>query len=662
MNRPRETHLFASSCACAIRHTVAMTKHNTLAALVVVLAVFLSACGGGGGDSGTPAPPVAVVPTLTGSTAISGVAANGAPLLGASIRVIDANGRPVSLLDAAGTRVTSLPTSTADGSFRIVLAANSTPLPLLLQASGVDGAGTPLVLHSALTSTTLPLTVNFTPVTDALVAMVLGTAPRTVFASPALSASTLPLLADATAVTSASDLIKAILATGMADAKVTNAKTLNLLADNTFLANRLLLDAVLDGTRIQLTQDNTGRELVQFSNRFTTPGTVEVSVDLATARAELVLGATGSVAKAITSTLKVATSPLKATLVNLGTLDALTGTINTQIAQGASSATMTTLLLGAYTQHDGRNRAAMANLLATYATGNLQLGRWQLTGCVTDPIPTAGCTKFHASALVINSVGQAVDVLNDTVGTDTSKPPKWLLLGNGRSATARIAHVAQATFNLDGTPANSAAPPSNGLQLSVRAQDSTATQTIASATVQVPSGFGVRLAYCASRLLCVAPSSGAVTATGELSDTLLQKTPGLVGLQDAAFGAKYVATVIPVTGTAEVFNSYLQAKQATDLGLGLFPKPDATLSLATFNENTLLSWKNWSEARPDMRVSSVRLILNSPPVIRDITLPGPMAASVFLPAPTVTVTSFQLWIGAQDSAGRFFYSQFKSGP
>ena len=70
--------------------------------------------------------------------------------------------------------------------------------------------GTPVVLHSALTSTTLPLTVNFTPVTDALVAIVLGAAPRTVFASSALSASALPLLADATATTSASDLIKAI--------------------------------------------------------------------------------------------------------------------------------------------------------------------------------------------------------------------------------------------------------------------------------------------------------------------------------------------------------------------------------------------------------------------------------------------------------------------
>ena len=631
--------------------------------LSLALSVLLSACGGGGGGGdSTPAPPVVVVQTLTGATPVSGVAANGAPLLGASIHVVDANGRAVSLLDAAGTRVTSLPTSTADGSFRIVLAANSTPLPLLLQASGVDGAGTPVLLHSALTSTTLPLTVNFTPMTDALLAMVLGTSPRSVFASPVLSASNLPLLADATALTSASDLLKSILATGLTEAKVTNSKTLDLLADSTFLANRLLVDAVLDGTRIQLTQDNTGRELVQFSNRFTPPSTVEVSVDLATARSELVLAATGSVAKAITSTLKAATSPLKATLVNLGTLDALTSSINSQIAQGASATTMTTLLLGAYTQHDGRNRAAMANLLATYASGNLQLGRWQLTACVTDPIPTAGCTKFHASALVISPAGQAVDVLNDTVGTDTSKPPKWLLLGNGRSATARIAHVAQATFNLDGTPAAAAAPPSNGLQLSVRAQDSTATQNIASATTQVPSGYGVRLVYCATRFLCVAPGSGPVTAAGELSDTLLQKTPGWVGSQDAALGAKYSATVIPLTGTAEVFNAYLQAKLATDLNIGLFPKPDEALSLAALNNNTLLSWKNWADARPDMRVSSVRLILNSPPLIRDLVLPGPMATSVFLPAPTVTVTSFQLWIGAQDSAGRYFYSQFKSGP
>ena len=47
------------------------------------------------------------------------------------------------------------------------------------------------------------------------------------------------------------------------------------------------------------------------------------------------------------------------------------------------------------------------------------------------------------------------------------------------------------------------------------------------------------------------------------------------------------------------------------------------------------------------RWRSVRLIANSPAVIRDFTLAGPMATAVFL--------------GAQDSLGRWFYTQLKSG-
>jgi hypothetical protein len=633
-------------------------------ALAAVLSASLSACGGGGGggDSGTTTPttPAPTVLTLSGSAVVTGVAAAGAPLLGAAIRVMDAKGSPVTLLDAAGTRVTSLRSSTADGSYRLVLAADRTPLPLLIQAAGLDGSGLPVVLHTALISNTLPLVAHITPISEALVGLVLGVAPRTVFAQPALAASNLPLLSTTTALTSASDQLKAVLATNLTDAKVTNAKTLDLLADASFLANRLTVDAVLDGTRIQVVKDNGGRDIVQLSNKFLVPGTVEVVMDLATARAELLLGTTGSVAKAITSTLKVATSPHKASLLSLPTIDALTASINNQIVQGANSATFTTALLGVYTQQDGRSKAAMADLLAAYASSNLQLGRWSLLGCVDDPIPTKGCTKFQAAALVINGAGQAVGVLNETLGNDTAKPVKWTLLGNGRSGTVRIQQVAQLRLNLDGSPPAGGPAAANGLQLVAPALDG-ATTVLNSATVQVPSGYGVRLVPCNTRDLCVSPAAPSVVATGELSDTLLQQTPGWIGSQDAALGALYVATITPPTGIPETFNTYLRSKLATDLSTSLFPKPDAPLSLATVNADLLLSWRTWADANPDMQVRSVRLIANSPAVIRDFTLAGPMASSVFLPAPTTPITSFQIWLGAQDSLGRWFYTQLKSG-
>ena len=386
-------------------------------------------------------------------------------------------------------------------------------------------------------------------------------------------------------------------------------------------------------------------------------------MDLANARAELVLGTTGSVAKAITSTLKVATSPHKASLLSLATIDTLSASINTQITQGASSATMSTALLGAYTQQDGRSKAAMADLLAGFAAGNLQLGRWSILGCVEDPIPSKGCSKFQASALLINAAGQVVGVVNETLGNDTSKPVLWTLTGNGRSGEVRIQHVAQLRLNLDGSMPSGGPAASNGLQLLVRAQDAAtpASQTLNSATVQVPSGYGVRLVYCNVRDLCVTPGPSTVVATGELSDTLLQQTPGWVGSLDAALGAQYTATITPTSGTPQGFTTHLRSKLATDLSTSLFPKPDAPLTLASVNGDLLLNWRNWADANPDMQLKSVRLIANSPAVIRDFNLSGPMATSVFIPAPLAAITTFQIWMGAQDSLGRMFYSQLKSG-
>ena len=662
------TQLFIALRLISTGDTVPMMKTLFRPMATGLLAVALCACGGGSGGSDTPAPTTPTTPTptvlnLSGTNVVTGVAAAGAPLLGARIRVIDATGIPVTLLDAAGTRVTSLRSSTADGSYRLSMETNRTPLPLLIQAAGVDGSGMPVVLHTALIGNTLPLVAHITPITEAVTALMLGAAPRTVFAQPSVAFSNLPLLRDATALASASDLVKSVLATSLTDTKVANTKTLDLLADPGFLANRATVDAVLDGVRIQAVKDAGGRDILQLSNKFLAPGTVEVSVDLANARAELVLGTTGSAAKAITSTLKVATSPHKASLLSLATIDALSTSINTQITQGASSATMSTALLGAYTQQDGRSKTAMADLLAEFAAGNLQLGRWSLLGCVEDPIPSKGCAKFQAGALVINAAGQAVGVLNETLGNDTSKPVRWTLTGNGRSGDVRIQHVAQLRLNLDGSVPNGGPPASNGLQLVARAQDNAtpAAQTLNSATVQVPSGYGVRMVYCAVRDLCVTPGPATVAATGELSDTLLQQTPGWVGSQDAALGAQYVATITPTTGSALTFNTYLRSKLATDLSTNLFPKPDAPLTLASVNGDLLLNWRTWADANPDMQMKSVRLIANTPAVIRDFNLSGPMATSVFIPAPATPITTFQIWLGAQDSLGRMFYSQLKSG-
>jgi hypothetical protein len=661
--------------------------------IVMLLLAGLSACGGGNSDSSTassstttpstsvttptPAPVPVIVPR---STSITGVAATGAPLLGAQVRIVDATGTAVTLQDPAGSTIASVKTSTADGSYKAVLASPAT-LPLLIQAAGVDGSGVPVVLHSVLATAATPLLSHITPASEAMLAMVLGGSPRSIFSNTGANAQNIALLSNTTALNGASDQLKSILKNNFSDIKLptgTTVAALDLVRDPNFSANRTGLDAVLEGVRIMAVRDASAGEQLQVSNKFVTPGTVEVTVNLATAAAELLKGTSGNVASAVTSTLKATTSPLKTSLPNLETIDALSATINSRITQRTTGAYVdaVTSVPASYLQ-DGRTKNALKTKFADYTTKNLQLGRWQILGCADDPyVPGKTCIKFRASALVVNSVGDVVDVFSDTLSIDTAKPPNWILSGNGRSNEVRASQVAQATFNLDGSQPANGALPASGLQLAVRAQDPSANRarTVVSASVQVPSGYGVRLVYCGIPELCVSTGSTSVAATGELSDALLQKTPGWVGSQDAALGAKLAVTVTPcalpcastpVAATAETVNVYLTAKPISDLGIGLFPKLDTPLSIDSLNHDLLLSWGNWAASNPDMRVFTVRLVTpvaNSTPLIQDFAPTSVMKTSLFIPAPASAITASQLWLGAVDSLGRSYYSQLKSTP
>ena len=121
-----------------------------IASLAAVAAMALTAgCGGSGGgsnssgntDSGQTGTPASEVGPFT----VSGVAAIGAPLLGATVTVVDGKG-----VEQGRTR-----TNTSDGSYAVALTGSHIPLPLLIQASGVDMTGKPVILHSVVqTSTT----------------------------------------------------------------------------------------------------------------------------------------------------------------------------------------------------------------------------------------------------------------------------------------------------------------------------------------------------------------------------------------------------------------------------------------------------------------------------------------------------------------------------
>jgi lysophospholipase L1-like esterase len=84
-------------------------KMKTRLALVALAAVGFTACGGGGGDDTTPAP-------ADTRTRLVGVAATGAPLAGAAIKVCDATGASVST------------TAAADGSYSVDVSTLTAPL------------------------------------------------------------------------------------------------------------------------------------------------------------------------------------------------------------------------------------------------------------------------------------------------------------------------------------------------------------------------------------------------------------------------------------------------------------------------------------------------------------------------------------------------------
>lgn len=655
--------------------------------LAVSLAV-LNACGGGGGGdaatstsstAGTSSTASTTTTTTTTTTTLAsasvvltGVAASGAPLLGASVKVVDATGTPVSLVDASGNLVGSGTTSPTDGAYRLVFATNAPKAPLFVQVVGVDASGYPLALHSLVQTATPPLIANVTPATNAVVAQLLGGDPKTVFINASANASAIAMLGKAASVTSASDQVKAIIKPNLTDAKITDTKKLDFFQDAAFAANKSGLDFALEGLRIQIVKDATGKELLQFSNKFVSTKAAEVVVDLATAKAELSKTTGGSIAKAITSTIKATTSPT-AVLTKLGVLDDLGAALNKLISQGAVAADFlaSPALAATYTTHNGRTRTDLANKLANYAANNYQLSKMQVIGCAdnTDP-PYKKCDKVAVSALVTDATGQRVEVLGDVATYATNTTPNWTLVGNGLTSDLTIFPVAYATYGLNGVLATgSTANPGYGVQviLAVGAGDTT------SRTVQFPSGYSVQFAYCNLSQLCVKTSTTASpVASGELKDTLPQQlSVGSIGTLDAVVGAKYLVTL---AGAATSSPAYLPADVPSDLANAPFPMLDGisskplTIADITASAGLTLSWADWAAANPNMRMFLARVLVSSATAYAysDASLPFAAGSGIKIPAVVIpagfTPTSYQVWLGAEDSLGRRFFSKFTSSP
>lgn len=630
---------------------------------------LLTACGGGGGSgttettggSGagaaavTPAPAASAAPTRV-AVRLSGVAALGAPMSDATVRVVDATGELVG----TGT------THPADGSYS--LTTKPAVGPLMVQAAGTDASGQPLILHSAVATVAASAFANITPLSEAIVALALGGDPKAVFADAAAKPAPLAALASLAA---SSDLVKTLVKTNLSDAKVGDAKKLDLLADPEFKANKTGVDLALETLSLSYGTSSTGVPQMYLGNKLAN-APQEVVVDLDVARTEIAKTTGGKPANAVTSTAKSITSPTTV-IGTLAALDDLGAALNRMIADGtgASTDTIQQQMLAGYTGFDGADAAALSVRIADWTARKMQIGRMQVTGCANDTIPKTGCSLINVAARISDAKGENVESFVNTVKYSATSTPKWSLVGNGQFASAGLRSIAVLELENDGrlfVPSGTATPPPNpniGVQLVVGA-------SAAAATVQTPSGFSLSLVQCQPPTLCLAKQTGEsfVQPTYQVSDNaVLRSTNVWFGATDLAPDARYRFTLTPPEGgTAVVRTVQLRRPFAAVPAMGRFPvlddvKSSQPLAGGALLTETRLSWSEWAAANPDMRVVAVRRILVGEEGYSVLLESRPArwgATSVALDAPASDfgITGIDLIVIAVDTAGRWYYTRY----
>jgi hypothetical protein len=379
-------------------------------------------------------------------------------------------------------------------------------------------------------------------------------------------------------------------------------------------------------------------------------------------------------------------STAKATLDNLGLLDDLGKNLNVLISQGKTAADFKAApQLSAYTQHNSADKDALAAKLADFAVKKGQLGRFTVTGCADDALLAGLCKKVLVSANVNDSNGallaQFSDAVSFTKGASASVAGQWGLVGNGKGFAVNVYPVSVIHLGLDGSvtapSANASSPDANpwvGIQVAIQGLTTTATPTkiMDTASVQLPNGYSIPFAYCSRKLLCLSDTPGAtqVKPTGSITELVLkQSANGWLGSAESQRGAKYSASfTLDGKPLAETRVAYLPADVPTSTATSRFPAVEGLsssqpLSAEAIRAGLKINYANWSAANPDMRLISVRVLLVGwiLPLFVDTEPPQAPATSVTLAPvalPSSATVSAELWLGAQDAAGRRYYTRY----
>lgn len=665
-------------------------RAGPLAVLTLGLSLLLSACGGGGDSAtgnastagsssggtttstttGSPTTGGTGSSTTTGSTTpdptpvtpdpvavrLSGVAAFGSPLGGAQLRVVDARGAVVG----------SATTNAADGSYALV--TQPALAPLMLQAVGVDALGQPVVLHGAVATLSASVVAHLTPITDAIVALTTGSEPLGVFAAAAANPAVLAPLGRLSA---ASDFVKTLIKTNLGDAKTGDPKKLDLLGDPAFAADKSGVDLALESLIIGYGTGSKGVQL-QLGNKLGASA-VEVTVDLATAQAELAKTTGAAPTKAITSTLKATTSPTSL-MAGLAVMEELTASINRVMAEatGTEGAAVEGLLdryalLAQYARHDGHGAAQLVEQLAGLAARNMQLGRMQVLGCADETIAKTGCARVQVALPARDATGRDRAVLVDAVKYDAKASPRWALVGNDRGALVAVQGTAWRELDATGAPLDGTGVARTGVQVWVG-------PTASAATVLTPGGYVLPLASCERDQLCLASplGSGASVFTGALSDTtVFQGSSAWLGTADLAPSARYKATLTDAEGNVATVSAWLRSSFGSAPAADRFATLDGVsaqraLPAGDIGKAVTLSWASWAAEHPDQRVALVRrsyvgrdgraVVVDRQPAAATPTL---VELDEPVPPEDFEVLSATLWLAAVDTRGRWTWTSYR---
>lgn len=590
-----------------------MAIKNSLLGTVLASAVLVMLQGCGGGSSSTASSP--------SSTAVTGVAAVGAPISSGTISLIGANGATA--------------TSTISESGAYTLDTTGLTFPVLVRVDGVAG-GESTVHYSVINEA--GGVINANPVTTAIVTLAMGQDPGVVFQNATTSAIA---LLTSTAVANASATVTTALNSARAAAGLSTSENVNFLSGS-FVANKTGLDKILDLVKLQVEADKS----VLIANK-TDDAVVRVAQPTSLGAIPTASGSLGTVQSVNTSAIDTLGSSFAAQFSNVA-------------ANFVSGNSAVQALFDAGFLHEGMDASAIVTMIA---------GSPEMNGATLLPSKVRNCTG--AGTVSDNFVCDAVFTIKysdgglESIGFPVKRQADntWKFFGNQAITDASVNPV---TFR--SVTGSSAATTQTGFNVSVRKNQLGQFATNQGGTVNKTEVYlGGSVSGSPVATLVTPQTNSCPNSTNYMVLNTAGNCGNFIEMTDSAIDTLRSQSRPKVTlrflnsGNAELgtFTTYLEA----------VPLKTSEVTADRFATFTDASWTAYSQAAPN---ASVSIVLNKSASVALEDLVGGIYPSTGSDGDDLAFdvvrknTTFSVKRGAgrndliavtKDSAGRVFWFQ-----